>query len=417
MRKSISYLFYLILSISSFFPVSLSGQDVFMAGAAKINITPGTPVRMSGYAGRSEPFSGVHDSIYATALVFQNGQSRIAVVAADVIGFSHPFVDETKLKIIKATGIASDQILVVAAHNHGGPVTSVYSDDPTEAEEVYFETLKTKLAQVVETAFTAMQPAKIGAGKGICKMNVNRRARHAEGGVWLGRNPAGPCDHEVGMIRVDDLNGNPIAAFLNWPCHATVGGQENTRITGDWPGAAARVFTQQTNAMVMVTAGASADINPIYGPNSKFNDIAAIGQVLGEEAVRIFEEIETTVPPQMQIIQAEFMVPGKKRSESRMPNVSLEPGESQQIRITAGKIGSIVLAGISGELMTEIGMAIKEQSPYKNTFILTHCNGSNGYLCTDQAYEEGGYEPMVSRTMPGTEKAIRENVGFLLEKL
>ena len=56
---------------------------------------------------------------------------------------------------------------------------------------------------------------------------------------------------------------------------------------------------------------------------------------------------------------------------------------------------------------SEIGMKIKKDSPYKNTFILTHCDGSSGYLVTDKAYQEGGYEPMVSRTMPGTEKIIR----------
>jgi hypothetical protein len=49
---------------------------------------------------------------------------------------------------------------------------------------------------------------------------------------------------------------------------------------------------------------------------------------------------------------------------------------------------------------------VKEESPYKNTFIYTHCNGNSGYLCTDISYKEGGYEPMVSRTMPGTEEKI-----------
>lgn len=407
----------LFIPIHAFFLLNLFGQSDFMAGAAKINITPDIPIRMSGYANRSEPFTGVHDSIYATALAFENGQTRMVMVAADVIGFSHEFVDQTKTRIKNATGVTEDQVLIVAAHNHGGPVTSVYTGSSTDAEEAYYEELKNKLALLTKKAFENIQPAKIGAGKGICQMNVNRRARHAEGGIWLGRNPAGPCDHEVAIIRIDDLQDNPIAAYMNWPCHATVSGQENTMITGDWPGAAARSFTLQTNILVMVTAGASADINPIYGPNAKFNDIAAIGHVLGEEAVRIFENIETHSPSEIQMIQAVFMAPGKKRSESRMAPVSLEESENQMIRIAVCKIGSILLAGISGELMTEIGMEIKEQSPYKNTFIVTHCNGSNGYLCTDKAYEEGGYEPMVSKTMPGTEKAIRENIVLLLQRM
>jgi len=74
------------------------------------------------------------------------------------------------------------------------------------------------------------------------------------------------------------------------------------------------------------------------------------------------------------------------------------------------KIGNLLFAGVSGELMTEIGMRIKAESPLKNTVIITHCNGSSGYLCTNLAYPEGGYEVMVSRTMPGTEYLISENL-------
>ncbi|MBK8501695.1 MAG: neutral/alkaline non-lysosomal ceramidase N-terminal domain-containing protein [Saprospiraceae bacterium] len=403
MKKSINFL-KILMAVCC--PLVLSAQSDFMAGAAKINITPDQPIRMSGYGGRDEPFSGIHDSIYATALVLENGTERIALVAVDVIGFSHNFVDETRQLIFTSTQIKPEQILIIAAHNHGGPVTSVYTRESTENEEAYYKGLKSKINKVVQDALKKVAPAKVGAGKGTCRMNINRRAHHADGGIWLGRNPDGPCDHEVAIIRIDDLENNPMAAFLNWPCHATVSGPDNTQITGDWPGAAARYFTQNTNTLLMATAGASADINPIYGPNSKFNDIEAIGQLVGQEAVNVFNNIQTEIPAEIKMEQAILPAKGKKRGESRMPNVSLESDEDQMIRLSGCKIGSILLAGISGELMTEIGMQIKESSPYKNTFVITHCNGSNGYLCTDSAYKEGGYEPMVSKTMPGTADAI-----------
>lgn len=41
---------------------------------------------------------------------------------------------------------------------------------------------------------------------------------------------------------------------------------------------------------------------------------------------------------------------------------------------------------------------------------MSHCNGNSGYLCTDKAYPEGGYEIMVTKTMPGTEGLITENL-------
>ncbi|MCB0688009.1 MAG: neutral/alkaline non-lysosomal ceramidase N-terminal domain-containing protein [Saprospiraceae bacterium] len=399
------------------FVQSVSGQRVFQAGTARINITPETPIRMSGYGNRDNPFSGVHDSIYATALVFELDDQKIAMVSADVVGFSHDFVDETKIEIEKSTGIPADKIWIIATHNHGGPITSVYMHDPSETEKEYIKTLKSKLTATVQDAQHSLRAAKIGLGNTTCLMNINRRARHAEGGIWLGRNPAGPCDHEVSIIRIDDLQNQPIGAFINWPCHGTVSGQDNTQITGDWPGVTAHHFGTKTKTMVMVTAGASADINPIYGPNNKFNDIDAIGQILADESIQVFNHIKTSVPSSVSLEEAKLTASGKKRSDSRLPGITLEPGDDQVLRLSVLKIGSIVLAGISGELMTEIGMQIKKESPLKNTVIVTHCNGNNGYLCTDKAYEEGGYEPMVSKTMPGTAQQIINTINELLQKL
>ncbi|MBR9998229.1 MAG: neutral/alkaline non-lysosomal ceramidase N-terminal domain-containing protein [Cyclobacteriaceae bacterium] len=388
------------------------------AGAAIVKITPADPVRMSGYAARSEPFKGVHDDLFASAVVFENSTTKACIITADVIGFSHDFVDETKQLIRQDTGIPEENILITAVHNHGGPRTRAYGEEPTANEKAYVKTLQENLVKIATESNKGLQPVQVGVGKGTCTMNVNRRARHAEGGVWLGRNPGGICDQEVGVIRVDDLSGKTIAILANWPCHATTGGQENYQITGDWPGAASRGIKKAfPDAVILMSAGASGDINPIYGPNDSFNDIDAIGQTLADEVVDVCQGIETYPLQDLQATSMVIRAAGKKPSESRMPNVSLEPAEGVDIRVSSLKIGAILIAGISGELMNEIGLKIKEESPYKNTFIYTHCNGNSGYLCTDKAYEEGGYEPMVSRTMPGTEKQISDTFRQMNNKL
>lgn len=392
--------------------------EILKAGASKIKITPTDPVRMSGYAARTEPFKGVHDDLYATAIVLENNQTKACIIMADVIGFSHEFVDETKQKIMKQTGIPEENILVTAVHNHGGPRTRAYGEEPTDNEKAYVTTLQDKLVQIARESNDQLQPVKIGVGKGSCKMNVNRRARHPEGGITLGRNPEGVCDHEVGVIRIEDLSGKPVSILVNWPCHATTGGQENYQITGDWPGAASREIEKKyPNAVVMISAGASGDINPIYGPNDSFNDINAVGQTLADEVIHIYESIETYPMRELEASNDVIKAAGKKTSESRMPNVSLNPGPEVDIRLSILKVGNILIAGISGELMNEIGLQVKEDSPYKNTFVYTHCNGNSGYLCTDKAYEEGGYEPMVSRTMPGTAKQIKDTFRAMNNRL
>lgn len=387
-------------------------QSSLLAGVVKVNITPMVPIQMSGYGGRDEPFKGVHDSIFVTATVFYDGVQKSAIITADLIGFSHKFYDETIQKIETATGITKDFILMSANHNHGGPVNKTYGNDVSPDVEKYVDQLQQYIIQAVSSANEKLQPVMIGMRKGTCNMNINRRARLADGSISLGRNPDGPCDHDVSVIRIDDLSRNPIALLVNWPCHGTVSGQNNYQLTGDWPGAAARYVEKgfREKVIVPVTAGASGDINPIYGPNDNFRDIEAIGMLLGEEVLRVVNTITTYPDGNIQAMQMTVMANGKKPLENRQPNQKLVSDKNIAINLSALKIGNIVFAGISGEVMTEIGMRIKSESPHKNTVIVTHCNGSSGYLCTNLAYPEGGYEAMVSRTMPGTEYLISENL-------
>ena len=399
------------------------GQDpvgsTLYAGAAKVNITPETPIPMSGYGSRKEVFQGVHDSLYVTAIVFQNESNQSVLITADLIGFSHSFYKETGQEIEKATGINKDFILLSANHTHGGPENMTYSDDVSQDVKNYVRTLQQNIIKAVVQAKKNLQPVRIGMGKGTCTMNINRRARFADGNIGLGRNPDGPCDHDVSVVRIDDLNRNPVAIIVNWPCHGTVTGPGNYLINGDWPGATARYVENVfgSKVAVPVTAGASADINPIYGPNSKFRDIEAIGMLLGEEVARVVNSTVTFPNGQVEAFTLTVMANGKMPLESNAPDQKLEPSESVPINLAVLKVGNVVFAGVSGELMTEIGMRIKEESPYKNTVIITHCNGSSGYLCTNRSYPLGGYEIKVSRTMPGTEYLISDNLLRMINAL
>lgn len=389
-----------------------------MAGAATVNITPPLPVPMSGYANRDQPSKGVHDDIFARAFVFDDGKTKTCIIQADLIGFSFEFADEIAREIEKKTGIPKQNTLLVAVHNHGAPVTRTYGEAITDNLSAYLTDLKKKLIEVSTEAHTKRVPALIGTGKGKCTMNINRRGRHGDGGIWLGRNPDGLCDHDVDVLKIDNLAGETIGLMVNWPCHATVGGQENYQITGDWPGAAARYVEQNYKAVpIGITAGASGDINPIYGPHNNFGEMNAIGMLLGEEIVKVTKSIQPQKVHSVTVLQREIEVPGKEKTATRMPNEKMVPGAPVKLRFSVVKIGHVVMAGVSGEVMTSIGMQVKERSPFSNTTIITHCNGSSGYLCTDAAYQEGGYEPMVSRTMPGVEKIIVDSFLELLNEL
>ena len=385
-----------------------SDKSIIKMGVSQVNITPPAPTVMSGYAARTQPSTGVHDSLYATALYFSGEKIKAMIITVDLIGFTSAYVDELKADLSKVSGVAPENIMITAVHNHGAPSPRSTDSDATNTVPAYVKFMKERLLTMAKTASMNPVPVKMGINTGECKMNINRRALAANGTIFLGRNPEGPCDHDLVVTRFEDMNNKPVAVLVNWPCHGTVSGQDNTLITGDWPGAAARHIKNNigNDVVVAITAGASGDINPLYGPGKNFTEIEAVGFHVAKEANRILTEVKTYPLKDIQTASTVMAFPGKKPSSTDLPVDKLEPASDTEIRLTVFKIGELVLSGISGELVNEIGMEIKTRSPYSGTIVVTHCNGSSGYICKDKMFAEGGYEVRVTRFMPGVEKPL-----------
>lgn len=391
-----------------------ANNNTILAGTAKVKITPEIPVQMSGYGGRTDPSKGVHDDLFLRVIAFGDGENKAVIIAADLIGFTLPYWEEITKRLERETDIPQENILLCATHTHGGPTpANIYRSDPPTPDIIsYTEGLTEKIVTTVREAINNLKPALIGSGKGECKMNMNRRARSADRGIILGKNPDGICDHEVGVVRIDDEYLNPIAIFINWPCHGTVMSGRNYQITADWLGAAAGYVEKEFDNTIIapVTAGASGDINGLYGPGEQFGYVDITGIMVGEEVVRVAKDIKTFPYGSISASQRLITLPGKQRAKSNFPQKIYEPGPNLDVRLSALKIGNIVFTGISGEVMNEIGLDVKKLSPFRYTYVITHCNGSSGYLVTDEAYQEGGYEVRSTRAMLGAEKAIIENL-------
>ena len=443
MKSIYSILFCLLLSGSISLgqnPSKISLQpNTLLAGVAKVDITPKIPIPIAWHAGASKVFEGIHDSVFIRAVVFSDGKSKAALIAADASEFSSSFDDEMFLKIEKETGIPQNNILISATNSHSGP-TNIYSGmDYTKSTlpevKTYSDGLKDKFIEAVKMAMKNLKPARIGTGRGQCKMNINRRAPMPPNGYpWLGKNPDGPCDHEVMVLRINDANGNLMGAYVNWPCQAAVMGPSSNFLTGDWPGATSLSLEKGfgNKAVVLVTAGASADLNPLFGPEgTSFGTTSSssdtYGYILGKEVARVLKEIKTSQYGGIDASQKSIKLAGKLSTRD-LPGVTwaetmklkpgtFKPGPDIEIRLSALKIGNTVFAGITGDVFHEIGLKIKEMSPYKNTFIVTHTNGWCGYIVTEKAYDEGGYEVVSTRIMSGGEKAVTENLSDMIEKL
>lgn len=397
----------------------------FSAGTAKVKITPSSPTPMAGYGSRTENFEGVHDDLYARVVVFSDGVNKAAIITADIIGFPEEQWEAIVKGINEKTGIKKEYILLCATHTHSGPNNRV-DEESSENVKNYVKELRVNIVNAVVEADKNLEPAAIGAGKGECLMNINRRAVNKRGEIVLGRNPYGVCDHQVGVIRIDYENRSPMAVMVNWPSNATTMGTHNYLISGDWPGATARYVENKLNDIIVpVTAGSCGNINPIYGPVADFKmayayAVDAIGKNLGEEVIRVSKNTKTVSRAKISAIQRIISLPGKERNtyeefEKEGMN-AFKPAQDFKMRLSAIKIGDVVLTGIAQEF-NEIGIKIKEASPYKYTFVVDHCNASSEYVPTDEAFKLGGYEVMKTRLMPGAEKIIIKNILDMINEL
>ena len=424
-------------------------RGALQVGAARVDITPApdAALPMSGYGGRTQGFQRIHDHIYVRAIVLSDGSNQAALVAWELIGVPNQVWEELSQRIAKELAIPVDHLLLAAVHDHSAPSPArMYGKTPPPAATIaYTSKLENDAFEAVRQAKASLQPAQFGFGTGKAYVNINRREYFPENGWWwLGYNPDGPSDKTVAILKFTDMAGKPIAFFINYPVHAVVMGPDNLAITGDLAGATSRYVEQYYQGKIPTrsdagweleagaeekaggegpvavwTSGAAGDQNPITEDRGEdFTMVDGLGRILGEESVRVANSI-TTMSSQARIDASQRTIdcPGRRVAPGPAPRTeyTFEDADPVSIRLSLVKLNSVALAGVSGEVFTRIFLHLKKDSPFNATIMVTHANGSSGYIPSDDAFEPISYENTASHLKPGcAEKGI---VNGLLEMM
>ncbi|MDD4756085.1 MAG: hypothetical protein PHG29_08390, partial [Prolixibacteraceae bacterium] len=103
--------------------------------------------------------------------------------------------------------------------------------------------------------------------------------------------------------------------------------------------------------------------------------------------------------------------------EAVAPAVSGEPWRLP-IEIHVFKIDSqTAIVTMPGELFTEFGIDIKKRSPFANTMLIELANIDIAYIPTIKGFQEGDYEAINSRLVPGSGEKMVEEALEILEEL
>jgi len=270
-----------------------------------------------------------------------------------------------------------------------------------------------------------LKPVQAGAGVGYSPVGSNRREMRSDGTITLGRNPYGVTDKEVVVLKISTPDGNAMGALFDYATHSTSLGPRNMLVSGDVLGLSAQ-FVEKILGNDIVTpvfAGASGNIDPWYRVLPEFNmepgwipEPVLLGTLLGEEVVTVFRNITGNVKGD-DINTAFKTIQCQRRKTEESGQAATAQPETIPVNITAARIGNdVAFIGFNVEMLTEIGMKIKAGSPFRHTFVITHCNGSSGYLPPAELYKEGGYEVTSTRFDIGSaEKVIKEALRMLYD--
>ena len=456
----------LSLSLFALLPIAPASAGELRAGAAAVKITPDPATPMAGYY-HLRLSEGVHDDLYAKAIVFEQDGAKVALVACDLIAMPRPIVDRVRQQIDAAgiPGLEGAGVMVSATHSHTGPVLlSGSSRDPsagggTDAVRKYADTLPGLIVQSVREADAKLAPARLSAGRGREEhLSFNRRFHMKDGTVgWnpgkLNPNivkPVGPIDPDVHVVYLESTGEQPkpLATYVNFAMHLdTVGG---LRVSADYPFTLSDLLARAKapDMLTVFTIGTAGDINHIdvssKRPQGGPPEAARIGTILAAEVLKTYEKLEpvTPTPPRVRtevVPLALYEIKPGELEESRRVAVAfgkdkpsfMEKVKAFKVLDVAAREGTpleaevqvialgddVAWVSLPGEVFVELGMEIKRRSPFRHTIIAELANGTIGYIPTRRAYDEGNYEPISARCAAGSGEKLVEVALKLLTEL
>lgn len=263
------------------------------AGVARTDITPPVGIAHGGWGAQDhERAAGIDLPLWATALALEDDGAAAVVVDVDLVYIWEEDAAQVRERVAELTGLRVSAIRLSYTHTHSGPYTPRESwiDAGSEMVDPYLDSLPDRIAGAALGALKSTRPVNLAAGMGTCEIAVNRRvARPEDGRIVVGRNPEGPVDHDVGVVRLDDRDGEPLATIAHYACHPTTVGPDNTLITPDYPGVAKRVVEEATGATCLFLQGAAGDVGPIYGTaRDGIDEYRILGRRLGHETARVW---------------------------------------------------------------------------------------------------------------------------------
>lgn len=412
------------------------------AGAAMVRITPAESMWLAGWAVRTEPARGTLTELYAKALAIEDkAASRLVLLTVDLIAISREIAATVADQVRHRWGLRRDQLIICASHTHCGPEIRPdkvpFFHIPSEYArkiEPYVAWLINRLADVVGTAISELQPAHLFARQTTATFAHNRRG-------------AAAVDHSVPVLEVTAVDGRRRAIVIGYACHNIAMPPEDGRYCGDYAGFAQSVLEAQNETVALFVAGAGADQNP--EPRGSVELTRKHGESLAQAVQQCLTTPGTELTGTLTVAYEEVLLdfqplPTREvleagRASNDLPTrtkaefmlAHMDQGEcfakTYPCPLQVARFGeTLMLIAIGGEPVIDFAHECRRR--YANSdriiWVAGYANDMFGYVPTARVLREGGYEGSRSvlwSALPApfaedTEKRVMAGIDRLVKK-
>ena len=385
--------------------------------------------------------------------------TELIFIANDIIFIGKATAQRVRRRIAGTCGVPEAHIMVTATHTHSGPVTVDYVSnemDPVvpKADADYLAFLEDRIVEAALAARQAAESAEIGLA-----------LAHAGGVGTNRRDPNGPADPEMPVLMARSAQDRrPLACMLIYSMHPTILHEDSTLISGDFPGMT-RCFLQQSvlgeSCPVLYHTGPAGNQSPRHVTRANtFAEAERLGGLLGEAAAKIIPGIPFQANlrlacrtalvdlPRRSFPSVEWAKANLETARKRLEQLRREGVSRQDVRtaecdcfgaeetlslaranaegrieaacracmpaeVQAFMIGPWSFVAWPGEVFVEYALELK--SSCRNVFVISLANGElQGYIVTEEAAAEGGYEASNALFAPEAGRRLVEATRELL---
>jgi putative membrane-bound dehydrogenase-like protein len=406
-------------------------------GAARIDITPEGPIRLSGYLVRDAESRGVGQRIWAKAVAIGDKASGPAlIVSVDNVGVPGAITEELAARLARRAGVRRERLAIGSSHTHSAPclsgaVPNIFGKpippDQQARIDAYTRQLVDKLERVCLDALADRKPGRLSWARGSVGFAANRRT------------PGGPVDHDLPVLRATAPDGTLRAVVANYACHCTTIHPKENVVDGDWAGyAQAAIEADHPGCVALTLIGCGADANPTR--QNVPGAAAAHGRALADEVNRLLKGPWTELPaptgfdlerltlpfdtlPTRAELEALARAGGPPGYNASTWLARLDRGESLPASLDysaqAWRFGDrLLMVFLPGEVVVDYVLRLKREFDPHRLWVTAYANDVPCYIPSERILREGGYEgggAMVyygrpARLKPGVEGRIVEAV-------